>query len=153
MGFAAIWITCEPEHRALARKILGRADGAMADTLIPADVQDFIVRYIHSIAQLEALLLLRGSPHENWNASAIARRLYLNEKETAELLAHLCQATLLNVSDGIYIYAPSPDHKRIIDLVASIYSRHLIPITNMIHGKAHRIRQFSDAFKFKKGDS
>lgn len=122
----------------------------MADELIPAEVQDFVIRYIHSIAQLEALLLLRRSPQEKWTAGAVARRLYTNEKETAELLAQLCQATFLRVSDGTYRYDPVPEHNRVIDHLASIYSRHLIPVTNMIHGKAHRIRQFSDAFKIKR---
>lgn len=122
----------------------------MADELIPADVQDFIFRHIHSIAQIEALLLLRGSPQEHWNLGAIARRLYTTEKVTADLLAQLCQAEFLHVSDGTYKYAPSPEDMRVIDRLASIYSRHLIPVTNLIHGKAHRIRQFSNAFKFKK---
>lgn len=123
----------------------------MADELIPAEVRDFVIRYIHSIAQLEALLLLRGSPQEKWAAGAIARRLYTSEKETEELLAQLCEATFLRVNGGIYQYDPAPEHKRLIDRLASIYSRHLIPVTNMIHGNVHRIRQFSDAFKIKRG--
>ena len=122
----------------------------MPDEVIPADVQDFIVRHIHSIAQLEALLLLRAKHAEPWDVPAIAGRLYTSEKETAELLSQLCDAGFVRVSDGIYHYDPAPEHRNIIDRLASIYSRHLIPVTNMIHGKAHRIRQFSDAFKIKR---
>lgn len=133
-----------------SRKTLSEPSGLMPNEFIPADVQDFIVRYIHSIAQLEALLLLRVNPQEKWDTSAIGGRLYITEKQTAELLAPLCQASLLHVSDGTYQYSPTPEHKRVIDDLASIYSRHLIPVTNLIHSKARRIRQFSDAFKFKK---
>lgn len=122
----------------------------MSDEIIPADVQDFIFRYIHSIAQLEALLLLRAKPAEPWDVRAIASRLYTSEKETAALLTQLCDASFVRVSDGIYHYHPAPEHQRIIDHLASSYARHLIPVTNMIHGKAHRIRQFSDAFKIKR---
>jgi Mn-dependent DtxR family transcriptional regulator len=120
--------------------------------IIPADVRDFIIRHIHSIAQLEALLLLRGSPEKNWQANDIARRLYISEQETAEAVRQLCKDKFLRFSDGAYHYEPGPDHKRSIDRLASIYSRHLIPVTNMIHGKAHRIRQFSDAFRLRKGE-
>ena len=37
-----------------------------------------------------------------------------------------------------------------VELLAEHYKRHLIPITNLIHAKPRRIRQFADAFKLKK---
>jgi hypothetical protein len=37
-----------------------------------------------------------------------------------------------------------------IDRLAESYAKQLIPITNLIHGKPRRIRQFADAFKFRK---
>ena len=37
-----------------------------------------------------------------------------------------------------------------VALLAEHYKRHLIPITNLIHAKPRRIRQFADAFKLKK---
>ena len=37
-----------------------------------------------------------------------------------------------------------------IDRLADSYAKQLIPITNMIHSKPRRIRQFADAFKFRK---
>jgi hypothetical protein len=57
----------------------------------------------------------------------------------------------LTVNDGTYRYeGGSPEQREIIDRLAAIYSRHLIPVTNMIHGKPGRIRQFAEAFKFRK---
>lgn len=32
----------------------------------------------------------------------------------------------------------------------ALYRTHLIPITNMIHAKPRRIREFADAFRFRK---
>ena len=123
----------------------------MVDELIPADVRDFILRHIDSVAQWEALLLLRANPNERWDVSKIARRLYTGDKEIAELLAQLCHDGLLTVSDGLFRYeCASTEHRDIIDRLAAIYSRHLIPVTNMIHGKPRRIRQFAEAFKFRK---
>ena len=43
----------------------------MADDPIPADLRDFILRYIDSVAHLEALLLLRANPETAWQAAAV----------------------------------------------------------------------------------
>jgi hypothetical protein len=37
-----------------------------------------------------------------------------------------------------------------VDRLADAYARHLIPVTNLIHGKPRRLREFSDAFKIRK---
>jgi hypothetical protein len=34
--------------------------------------------------------------------------------------------------------------------LADVYARHLIPVTNLIHSKPRRIREFADAFKLRK---
>jgi hypothetical protein len=123
----------------------------MADDLIPSDLRDFIFRYIDSIAQLEALLLLRADPDTDWDAKQTAARLYASEPEVAEALARLCADGFLTCKEGIYRYGPqSPEQRAMIDRLADAYSRHLIPITNMIHGKPRRIREFADAFKLRK---
>ncbi len=118
---------------------------------IPADIQDFIVRHVDSVTQLEALLLLRGNPGETWDLSRTARRLYTTEQEVAEVLALLCADGLLSVNNGIYRYdCATPEERSLVDRLADIYSRQLIPVTNMIHAKPRRIRQFADAFRLRK---
>jgi hypothetical protein len=44
----------------------------MAREPIPDDLREFILGYIDSIAQLEALLLLRRNPSTSWNAGSVA---------------------------------------------------------------------------------
>jgi hypothetical protein len=123
----------------------------MAEELIPADVHDFILRHIDSVAQLEALLLLRANPHETWDADTVARRLYTGLQEIEEILARLCADGLLGASEGFYRYDGASEEQRgTVDRLAALYSRHLIPITNMIHAKPRRIRQFADAFRLRK---
>jgi hypothetical protein len=122
----------------------------MTDELVPDDVRDFIQRHIDSVAQLEALLLLRANPGEGWNAARTAKRLYATEQEIAEVLARLCAHAFLSCKDGIYRYECAPEVRQKVDRVASAYARHLIPVTNMIHAKPRRIREFADAFKFRK---
>jgi hypothetical protein len=119
--------------------------------LIPEDLRDFVLRHIDSIAQLEALLLLRRNPTEAWTADVAAKRLYTTEAEATNVLDQLCADGLLICTDGSYHFDPQSDEQRqMIDLLAESYRRHLIPVTNLIHGKPRRLREFSDAFKIRK---
>jgi hypothetical protein len=121
------------------------------DELIPGDLRDFILRHIDSVSQLEALLLLRAKPDEEWDVARTAQRLYVDEQEVTEVLARLCADGLLTCQGGLYRYEPEGAEKRaVIDRLADIYARHLIPVTNMIHTKPRRIRAFADAFRFRK---
>jgi hypothetical protein len=54
-------------------------------------------------------------------------------------------------SGDCFRYAPqSGELSRVVNLLANSYRHHLIPITNLIHAKPRRLRQFADAFKLKK---
>lgn len=123
----------------------------MADDPIPADLRDFILRFIDSVAHLEALLLLRASPQTAWEASAVAARLYTSVDQAGMVLAQLCNERLLVCENGQYRYeGQAAEHLAMVDRLAESYAKHLIPITNLIHSKPRRIRQFADAFKFRK---
>jgi Mn-dependent DtxR family transcriptional regulator len=121
------------------------------DDPVPGDLRDFILRHIDSVSQLEALLLLRAKPEEDWDVARTAQRLYVAEQEVTEVLARLCADGLLTCQGGLYRYEPEADEKRtMIDRLADLYARHLIPVTNLIHSKPRRIRAFADAFRFRK---
>lgn len=119
---------------------------------MPEELRAFIIRYIDSIAQLEALLLLRNNPADNWDVAKTAARLYTSEAEAEAVLTHLAEAGFL-ARDGHNVkYSPADDElARLVDELAEAYARQLIPVTNLIHAKHRRIRQFADAFKFRKG--
>lgn len=122
----------------------------MTDEIVAGDIKEFILAHIDSIAQLEALLLLRATPEKLWDAAAAARRLYIGEREAQEILARLHAEGLITRTDHAYGYAPARDTAALIDRLAETYARHLIPITNIIHQRPGRIRQFADAFKLKR---
>jgi hypothetical protein len=123
----------------------------MTSEEIPGDLRDFLLKYIDSVAQLEALLLLRRSGGEAWTAENVARRLYIGVTQANEVLEQLCDSQLLHCDNGVYSYVGGDDeHRRLIDGIAEHYSRHLIQITNLIHAKSSRIRQFAAAFKLRK---
>ncbi len=122
----------------------------MVDDVIPDDVRDFILRHIDSVAQLEALLLLRANNNESWDAARSAARLYTGEEEIKKVLTQLCADGLLSHRDGVYRYECPPEVQAAVDRLAEAYRRHLIPVTNVIHTKPRRIREFANAFKFRK---
>jgi hypothetical protein len=124
----------------------------MADEPLSDDVRDFIIRYIDSVAQVEALLLLRGNAHEGWDVAKTAKRLYASEQGIAEALKRLHDDGLLGFEGGLYRYggSASPELQTQVDRLAQVYSRNLVAVTNMIHAKPRRIRKFADAFQFRK---
>jgi hypothetical protein len=129
----------------------------MAEYPIPNDVRQFILESIDSIAQLEALLLLRGSPNEEWDAQKVAKRLYISEQEATSLLARLSAEGLTAFSNDkqpLCRYQPnSDDLALIVDRLAETYSKHLVPVTNLVHSKPRtRVREFADAFNLRKDE-
>jgi hypothetical protein len=122
----------------------------MVDDGIPAELRDFITKCIDSVGQLEALLLLRDNPEKTWDVPQLARRLYVNEGEAADIFAHLVEQGFAVEQDGSYRYDRQAKQADTIDRLAEAYARQLIPITNLIHAKPRRIRAFADAFKIKR---
>ena len=127
----------------------------MADSVIPEDISQFVIEKIESVAQLEALLLLRNTPDTGWSLQALAARLYISEEQTAGVLVVLRAQGFVSADakdPSLYRYRPnSKELKVMLDRLAEIYARHLVPVTNLIHSKPKsRIQEFADAFKLRK---
>lgn len=67
---------------------------ATSSTRIPEDVAQFIIEKIDSVAQLEALLLLRDNPQQQWDIAAVAKRLYIDDEQAGKVLARLREVLL-----------------------------------------------------------
>jgi hypothetical protein len=123
----------------------------MSDDLIPDELRDFILKHFDSIAQLEALLLLRTDAHVYWSPDQLAKRLYIDATQASAILAQHCSHGFFVCTDAGYRFQCDNDAKqRIVDLLAGIYSRHIVPVTNIVHSKPPRIQEFADAFRLKK---
>jgi hypothetical protein len=124
----------------------------MSNEPVPEDVREFILRYINSIAQLEALLLLWRDSNATWDVAAMAKRLYIGERETSDVLAQMNADGLATASDGGYRFNAdcSDDQRQLVGRLAQVYAKQLISVTNIIHAKPRRIREFADAFKIRK---
>jgi predicted transcriptional regulator len=124
----------------------------MSEEMVPEDVREFILKCIDSIAHLEALLLLRREPRSAWTAVAVAGRLYIEESEAKAVLKRLCAEGLITARNGNYRFDGETSGKEeLVNRLASLYARHLIPITNLVHAKPSGIKAFADAFRLRKG--
>jgi hypothetical protein len=127
----------------------------MGEALIPEEVQVFLLQHLDSIAQLEALLLLRADPACVWSAEALAKRLYIPPQEAATVLERLATDSFLTTSQDVpdsYQYHPASDElAHMVDRIAALYAQYLIPVTNLIHSKPRsRVQEFADAFKLRR---
>ena len=122
----------------------------------PEELRRFVLTSIPSVPFLEALLLLRADPAQQWRADALAQRLYVRERTAQGLLDDLCRAGMIAPCEGAdehcYQYRPaSTILGERIDALADLYARHLVEVTLLIHSSLDRkAQQFADAFKLRK---
>jgi DNA-binding IclR family transcriptional regulator len=126
----------------------------MAEHTIPDDVRRFILTSIPSVPYLEAILLLQREADAAWNASQLARRLYLPEAQAAQLLQTLEAAGVAAKAPAVpdaWRYQPAPDLAVMLERLAQHYSTDLFAVTTLIHSSLDkRAYQFADAFRWRK---
>jgi hypothetical protein len=121
------------------------------------DVKEFIADHVHSVLQLEALLLLSQNTEKVWSAGAVGRILNLSPESAKAQLDELLSQNRLMLVDGadedLYRYNLSSDelHKTIMRL-GSAYEAQRIAVLSLILAKpADKVRLFTETFRMIKG--
>lgn len=128
----------------------------MENVPFPEDLRRFVLTSIPSVPFLEALLLLRANPAQEWHPTTLAGRLYVRERTAEALLEDLARGGMAircgATPHDCYQYQPSsPQLRQRIDSLAELYARHLVEVTVLIHSSLDRkAQQFADAFKLRK---
>ena len=124
------------------------AEGSISN---PA-VDEFVQRELDSVPHLEALLLLYGNRSAQWSVEDMGAALYIDHSASRDVLHDLARRQLASRTDAnLYAYNPSPERDSLVAALQTEYRRNLIHLTRMIHAKASRgVREFADAFRFKK---
>jgi hypothetical protein len=119
---------------------------------IPESVRRVIAEHIDSVAELEAILLLRGSRDRGWTADAAGARLYVRTTVAEHVLSVLAARGFFASTSGMYRYAPAtPQLEAAVDELAAAYSEQLVTVTHLIHSKpSGGVRQFAEAFDLRK---
>jgi hypothetical protein len=119
---------------------------------IPIEIAEFLKKHIDSVMQLEVLLLVRTRADKDWLASDVASELRIDQAWTETTLAKFANAGILERSGSSYRFTSAvPEMQQRLAEVARLYDQRRVTIISMIFSEpADPIRQFTDAFRFRK---
>ena len=124
------------------------------DEAIADDVRRFILTSIPSVPFMEAILLFKALPGQAVETRSVGERLYVSEKQAAQLVETLAAAHIIAPVEGsssAFRFAPSPQLAAMLDKATHAYVHNLIGVTRIIHSRTERMaHQFADAFKIRK---
>lgn len=124
----------------------------MSEQAIPPAVLSLIASSIDSVSEMEALLLFREESSRNWTQQQLAARLYITEREAAEVLQNLKKRKLISEGSAPsqeFVYQPG-ELVEAVDQLAVVHRTRLIAITKLIHSKPTSLSHFADAFRLRK---
>jgi len=120
---------------------------------IPEELRRFVLIGVPSVPFVEALLVFREQAGSPLPIEVLARRLYVPQREAAEIVEQLRAARIVcEATEGVgHVYDPGPELAQMLDLLANHYRTHLVEVTALIHSRTGRMaQQFADAFKLRK---
>jgi hypothetical protein len=119
---------------------------------IPERARRLILDAIDSVAELEALLLLRETAGQAWTVENAGARLYVSKAVAAYSLGVLAHRGLLSETPAGYVYQPaSVALEEDVTALARAYATSLIAVTNLIHAKpGTSVQDFARAFRWRK---
>jgi hypothetical protein len=122
------------------------------------DVKEFIVEHVHSVPQLEVLLLLAQNHNELWSADAVSRELKVNPSLAKSQLDDLLSDGLLVLADGtgpgLYRYNHASSHvNKTVKQLANAYASQRVAVLTLILAKPFdKVRLFTETFRMIRGD-
>lgn len=118
---------------------------------IPKDVVDFLNEHIDSAVQLEVLLLVHSDSTAAHTSADIARELRIDTEWTEAALSALAGGGVLVCENGSYRFAAPASMTQTVQKLAEEYAQRRVSVISAIFSKPPEpIRQFTDAFRFRK---
>jgi len=124
----------------------------MSSAEVPEQVRRLILEAVDNIAQLEALLLLRGTQGRSWTSDAVSARLYVQPAVAGQALAALSRRGLVvETVDGFRYEPASAALADDVTALAKAYSSNLIAVTQLVHAKpSSSFQDFARAFRIRR---
>jgi hypothetical protein len=120
----------------------------------PAELKQFIAQHVESLAQLEALLILRQDPHRHWQSPDLAQRLYITPDMCEGILADLERRGFTARASGAAAYHYQPRDlaaDRLLDDLSTIYQQRRVAVITEIYSKpVNKVQTFADAFRLRR---
>ena len=128
----------------------------VADAGLPDEVRQLIARHVHTMEQVEVLLLLARSADRSIGVDEIRRELRLPATALApRTVAGLEDGRLIVAEPGSpprYRYAPATaELRRAVDLLADAYNTRPVTLVRMIYDRPNAAQAFADAFRLRSG--
>lgn len=112
--------------------------GVVADDRFPDDVQGLVRDHVASVAHLEVLILLSGTPARAYSAADVAAETPVDAGTAAGVLLDLAAAGLLAVQRsegaGMFRFAPTtPALRHAAERVAGCYARFPVQVVRAVY--------------------
>jgi hypothetical protein len=122
------------------------------DADLPEGIQQFLAENVHSVEQLEILLLLRASPDHVWAVREVYQRVLTNEKSVEQSLGKLCDHDLIRkVDETAFQFKTSPNTEKILEELARLYKEKPTRILYALYGAQRpELDAFTQAFRVRK---
>ena len=104
---------------------------------ISEPVRRFIAQHVHSVRQLETLLVLRAQPDREWSVEEVAQAQVSTPALAEQLLEDLRRRGLAQCPSEPrrYCYAPAAVLKPVIDGLAEAYGARRVAVVGLIFSK------------------
>ena len=136
------------EHRKIGIKTLGRE--------LSNDIKEFIAQHVHSVLQLEVLLLVSQKKDKIWTPAAVGRELHLSAESAKVQLNGLSRGLLTvdGAGEDLYRYNPSSDElNQTLSQLATAYATQRVAVLTLIFAKpVDKVRMFKEAFRMINGE-
>jgi hypothetical protein len=119
----------------------------------PLELKQFIAQHVESLAQLEALLILRQDRQTPWQSAALCQRLYISPDMCEGILVDLIRRGFAErtADGGVQYRPPSDDADRLLTDLAAIYQERRVAVITEIYSKpVNKVQTFADAFRLRK---
>ena len=119
----------------------------------PLELKQFIAQHVESLAQLEALLILRQDAPTPWKSADLCQRLYISPDMCEGILVDLIRRGFAErTPEGAVQYRPpSGDADRLLADLAAIYQERRVAVITEIYSKpVNKVQTFADAFRLRK---
>lgn len=127
----------------------------MATEAFPDSARQFLSRYIHSLEQLELLLLLQGQPDRVWTVSQVYEIIRSSQGSLQKGLESFVKEGFFVEVEGTvpaFRYAPrSEELRREVEQIAASYRLSRVRVIEAIFApEIDPVQKFADAFKLRK---
>ena len=121
----------------------------------PEDLKQFLAGHISSVAQLEALLLLRSRRDREWTPEEVSRSLYTTAEMAGEQLSELHARELVTRKENSGVrfqYRPATaDLEAQVARLETMYRERRVAVITAIYSQPlDKVRTFADAFRLRK---